>query len=193
MALSNLEFAEAAQPHAWYLVADSLHSQAVAIRSDAGRSYLIRRDTKMGIDSRWDWTDRTAFLLAGLALENLIKAYVVYENPSWISNGKLSGKLRTHKLVELAHLANSLPYRQKSMKTLQAFQEGIDSWARYPCALDVSRDSAQKVMSDKTWRGYRWLIRSYGKRMLRMLQVEWRGPHGLSVQYKIEGDWLGAS
>jgi hypothetical protein len=52
MAQSNLEFAEAAQPHAWYLVADNLDSQALAIRSNAGRFHLVRRDIKKGIDDR---------------------------------------------------------------------------------------------------------------------------------------------
>lgn len=192
MAPTNLEFTEAAQPHAWYLVADNLHSQALAIRSNAGRSRLIRRDIKKRVDDSWDWTDRTAFLLAGFALENLIKAYIVYENPSWICNGRLSGKLRTHSLVALSQLTTSLPYKQRSIKTLQVFEEGIDSWARYPCALSADRNSLQKAMSEITWNNYKWLIQSYGKRMRRMLQAEWQGPHGLSVKYEIEGEWLGS-
>lgn len=42
---------------------------------------------------------RSYILLAGFALENLIKGLLVAQNPTHINRGKLSGDLRSHKLL----------------------------------------------------------------------------------------------
>ena len=45
--------------------------------------------------------DKSIFLLGGFALENAIKAFLVYENPDWVSGGRLSRNLKTHSLTKL--------------------------------------------------------------------------------------------
>lgn len=87
----HIQFVEQAQPHSWMLVADNLHDQAKVLRKLRGSSLLTRNSENSS--TTWVNTDRAVFLLCGFALENAIKAFLVYENPSWISNGRLSGKL----------------------------------------------------------------------------------------------------
>jgi hypothetical protein len=44
---------------------------------------------------------RPYILLAGFALENLIKGLLVFQNPSHITRGKLSKELQSHKILIL--------------------------------------------------------------------------------------------
>jgi hypothetical protein len=54
--------------------------------------------------------DKPVFSLGSFALENAIKAFLVYENPSWVSNGRLSGRLKSHKLTQLQQLSKHIPW-----------------------------------------------------------------------------------
>ena len=70
---------EWANPHSWLLAADDLHEQALAqYRRRDGSVLLIKKD---GETKSWDRVDKSIFLLGGFALENAIKAFLVYENP----------------------------------------------------------------------------------------------------------------
>ena len=83
-----IEFEEIANPHSWFLVASELHEQAKLLRH-ATTSKITRRDF-LGSNSRtWNTSNRTVILLAGFALENIIKAYLIYEHPNYIRNGFL--------------------------------------------------------------------------------------------------------
>ena len=42
-----------------------------------------------------------------------------------------------------------VPYKKSLLWVLREFEEGLDSWARYPCGLDASRSGHQTVLTEK--------------------------------------------
>ncbi|KJY79279.1 hypothetical protein TW78_00830 [Vibrio coralliilyticus] len=168
--MTNIEFVNSANPHSWFLVADDLHSQAEFLMKSFGQGELIRRDFVNGTSDSWDNINRSVFLLASFALENTIKAFLVYENPDWISNGVISKKMRSHSLSKLVQMSNLIPYKDRGQSILTIFENGNESWARY-----------------------QWLIGAYGKRLVKLLEKKWEGPHGFSGSYEISGCFFGVN
>jgi hypothetical protein len=78
------QFEDAANPHQWLLTADRLHTQAVEIHNRRHRGTL----TQIGADgvpvASWDDANKATFLLCAFALENAIKAFLIYEYPHWV-------------------------------------------------------------------------------------------------------------
>jgi hypothetical protein len=180
---------ELANPHSWLITADNLHSQAIALHERHGRGSIIFM-TRDGRRTTWDETNRAVFLLGGFALENALKAFLVYENPEWVSNGRLSRKLRSHSLTDLQRQTKDVPYKKSLLWVLREFEEGLDSWARYPCGLDASRSGHQTVLTEKVWNGYLRLMAAYGKRLRTLLRREWRGPNGFHARWYIDAEFL---
>lgn len=192
MAINDKEFVEMANPHSWFLVADNLHAQAIELRKKAGNSFLTQTNPQKSFEMHRDATNRSVFLLGGFAIENALKAFLVYENPEWISNGNLSKKLRTHSLTELSQMSSLIPYKTKGQWILKGFEDGLESWARYPCSLSKKDTKEEQLLNKKLWQGYEWLVPAYGRCLKKLLAQEWRGPHGFQGHYKIEGNFLGA-
>ena len=179
-------FASMAQPHAWLLTAGNLFEQSVVLRGRRGGSHLTRQSVA-GASITWDDVDRSVFLLGSFALENAIKAFLVYEHPSWISNGKLASGLRSHDLVQLRDTSTLIPYKARYGSVLATFQQGMESWARYPCALSAKTTVELPSMEDELWLRYLRLMSAYGKRLEVLLSKQWRGPHGLGGSYRFHG------
>ncbi len=187
---SSLEFVESAQPHSWLLVADNLHSQALDQYKNFGKSHIYKLDANGTPIEAKDDINRSMFLLGGFALENLIKSFIVYENPTWISNGHLNKKMRSHKLSELAALSNELPYKKRGQTTLEVFEDGLESWARYPCALTIQSSRRQLDFNPLLWNEYLKTSYSYCNKLVKLLSKMWTGPHGFTVQYKFDPNFL---
>lgn len=176
-AMTPIEFAKAADPYMWLLTADSLHDQAVDTWTRPSRGDLIKR-TSGGKEDRWDVSERATVLLASFALENAIKSYLVYENPSWISGGRLARQLKSHRLVDLRNLSTVIPYRNRYEWVLRFFENGNESWARYPCALSAHETAEMPNLSKAIWDGYCRVMAAYGRKMECLLRAGWQGPHG---------------
>ena len=186
---TNLAFVlEWANPHSWLLTADNLHEQALAQHRRRGRSILTMR--KKGEAKSWDVVDKSIFLLGGFALENAIKAFLVYENPGWVTGGKLSRHLRTHSLSKLQARAKSIPYKNRHTDVLEGFESGLDSWARYPCALTYERTEYANALAPELWNGYLRVMRAYGNGLCKLLSKGWHGPHGFSGRWSLKGEFL---
>jgi hypothetical protein len=189
----NLRFVEVmANPHSWLLTADNLHGQALALYAQRGRSALTLVD-RTEAPQTWDGVNRSVFLLGGFAIENAIKAFLVYENPHWISNGHLSRELRSHRLTHLQARSRLIPFKRRDRGILAEFEAGLESWARYPCGLTAETSEQQKNMHHQLWAGYRRLMAAYGKRLVVLLQKEWRGPHGFRGRWTFQGQFLASS
>jgi len=85
---TEADFVMKAQPHSWLLVADNLHTQAQELYTQRNRTYITQSDGSGNQIGKWDGVNRSIFLLGGFALENAIKAFLIYEKPGWISNGR---------------------------------------------------------------------------------------------------------
>ena len=178
-----------ANPHSWLLAADDLHEQALAqYRRRDGSVLMIRNN---GGTVSWDRADKSIFLLGGFALENAIKAYLVYENPEWISNGKLSRQLQSHSLTKLQAKSSLIPYKKRYTTVLKEFEAGLESWARYPCALTFEKTEQADSIAPELWSGYLRVMHAYGLKLKRLLSSKaWKGPHGFSGQWNFTGDFL---
>ena len=185
----GLKFVEIANPHSWLLTADSLHTQALFLHRSTGRAVLTRIDRE-GSRTSWDAVNKSVFLLGGFALENAIKAFLVYENPQWISHGRLSSRLRSHSLVSLQKESAEIPYKNRYLNVLREFEAGLKSWARYPCNLTIERSMDEAVMQSELWKGYLHLMHAYGNRLKELLGRGWHGPHGFYGSWTFTGEFL---
>lgn len=186
----SIQFEEYGNPHAWFLVASELHEQAKLLKS-SNQSQISRIDCAQNSNSSWNTSNRSTFLLAGFALENILKAYLVYEYPQFIKGGFLANGIKTHKLTKLARKSTLVPYKLRSINTLKYFEDGLESWARYPCGLNWAQTKEQELLKEKMWKNYLWLMKSYEVRFKKLIAKEWKGPHTFNGLFIIEGTWLG--
>lgn len=189
---TNKEFADMANPHSWFLVADNLFEQAVQLQEQVGQGVLNLQSPDGEIIASWPKQNRSVFLLAGFALENAIKAFLVYQNPGYVSNGRLNRALKSHKLVQLSKQVERIPWPVKGLPVIAEFERGLDSWARYPCALYANDSEWEQVLPDALWRQYKGLMAAYGKRLKQLLRRGWSGPHGSGGWWEINGIYLGS-
>ena len=139
------KFEEVANPHQWLLTADLLHDQALELYARRERGFLFHTGSDGVLLGRWSATNKATFLLCAFALENAIKAFLVYEHPAWISHGYLHDEICNHKLVALSRKSSLIPYARRDAGVLAKFEEGNESWMRYPC----SRRAGSKM--DMAW------------------------------------------
>lgn len=176
------EFIAAADPHQWMLSAADHHEQAIALHRRRGLTGVTCRGP-VQTEIQWDGVNRSTFLLAALALENAIKAFLVYENAEWLKGGRIDVRLRSHKLTQLAQKSHLIPNRDRDEWVLAAFEDGNESWMRYPCGLHADDVSPQRQMESKLWLAYRRVMRGYGKKLTRMLSLGWTDPYGGRIQW----------
>ena len=182
-------FVDAANPHSWVFTADNLHQQAVALYQQRGRAHTIYREP--GKDPiAWDSTNRATFLLGTFALENAIKAFLVYEHPHLVEGGYLHREICSHELVALSNLSSMIPYRDRDEWVLAAFENGNQSWMRYPCGRNADDLDPEGHMTEGLWRGYRRVAAGYGRKLKRLLAKGWKGPHGWEGYWETGFDWL---
>ncbi|HTD73777.1 MAG TPA: hypothetical protein VK652_09630 [Steroidobacteraceae bacterium] len=186
------EFAQASHPHSWMLVADNLYEQSISLYRHFPAGKTTQMDGSGIILGEWPSSSRSTFLLAGFALENAIKAFLVYENPHWVSNGALARPLRSHKLVALSQQSTLIPWQKRGPAILSRFEHGLESWARYPCALSATETEAEQNLPPALWASYLELMRAYGKALMALLKSGWIGPHGVSGHFEFHGSYLGA-
>ena len=163
---------------------------ALQDRFSLGKS--TQKDRTGAIVGEWPSSSRSTFLIAGFALENAIKAFLVYEHPEWVSNGVVARPLRSHALVDLSRKSSLIPWQRRGPIILSRFERALESWARYLCALDASETESEQCLPPVLWAGYLGLIRAYGKALMTLLQRGWDGPHGVSGCFEFQGSYLGA-
>lgn len=190
--MDDRAFVQVAHPHSWLLVADNLYEQSVTLYDRHPLGKTIQRDASSSIIGEWASTNRSTFLLAGFALENAIKAFLVYEHPEWVSNGVLARPLRSHALVDLSKQSSLIPWKKRGPTILSKFEQGLESWARYPCALYSAETEAEQNLPPVLWAGYLGLMRAYGRELMALLEQGWNGPHGVSGNFEFQGTYLGA-
>jgi hypothetical protein len=168
---------------------DNLHEQAKHLYGQRGRSLLAREGPGVPSHVR-DATDRATFLLGAFALENAIKAFLVFENPAWISNGRLARQLRSHQLVQLQSQSTLIPFRRRYIWVLRSVEAGIESWARNLCGLTAEARSTPAALLAFVWDGYLRLMRAYAIRLMDLLRGGWKRPHGFNGRWTFTGSYL---
>lgn len=176
--MTNEEFVSMTDPHMWLLTADNLHEQAIELWDRKGEGQLVQSFSD-GHTRVWDVKERSTILLAAFALENALKAFLVFENPDWVSYGRLAKPLKSHRLVELRNQSLEVPYRTKYTNVLEFFEQGSGSWARYPSGVTAEQTEDLPNLSSNVWQGYLRIMRAYGRKLEKLLQSGWHGPHGM--------------
>jgi hypothetical protein len=109
------KFEEEANPHQWFLTASLLHDQAVELYARRGQG-TIAKTTKLNagyVLGQLAAANKATLLLSAFALENAIKAFLIYEHPAWISDGCLHHEICNHKLVALSRKSSLIPYARR--------------------------------------------------------------------------------
>src|ERR1700727_266963 len=186
-------FEEEANPHQWFLTADLLHNQAVALHARRGQGALTKLDAEDYVLGQCDVTNKATFLLCAFALENAIKAFLVYEHPAWISDGYLRNEICNHRLVDLSRKSRLIPNAKRDSWVLAAFEEGNESWMRYPCSRRASELGTEPQLQDRLWNAYLRVMRGYGLKLVRLLGNGWKGSHGFAGAWRMSagGTWGG--
>jgi hypothetical protein len=172
-------FEEAANPHAWLLSAEGLHSQACTLWANRReQGILTQYDGKGQLLMKWDITSKANFLLCAFAIENIIKGYLIFENPDNVRDGQLSPAIKSHKLTSLADSAKTLPKPRHNKLVLKAFEAGNEIWMRYPCGGDANDLEPQPNLTPELWERYIWVMQRYISGLEKLLGRGWKGPHG---------------
>jgi len=173
--LANREFAAAASPLNWYEVAKLMHENAHVLHR-APQGYVSY--TEKGRHITRPTSNRSVFLLAAFAMENLVKAFLIYENPHYIEGGKLSRELLNgHSLTKLQEKSRKLPQPKRTRHVLDTLEVGVNSWARYPCSTSIERQSFERAVTPEFWSEYNRVFDLYSKKLEGLLTKKHRGAY----------------
>tara|TARA_B100001540_G_scaffold225559_1_gene199761 strand:+ start:5550 stop:6107 length:558 start_codon:yes stop_codon:yes gene_type:complete len=179
----NKQFSQAAHPLNWYEVAKLMHENAQALHG-MPQGTVTYNDGVKSITR--PTSNRSVFLLAAFALENLIKAYLIYENPNYIEGGKLANQLLNgHSLSKLQKRCKKIPSPKRTLHVFETLEVGVNSWARYPCATSIQRETDERTVTPEFWKCYNDVFELYSKKLEQLLSKKWKGPYGevTSVQF----------
>lgn len=169
-------FALAASPPAWKDFAVELHNSASMLWSMEGQGLLVSSDG-LGRLMKKSHISRTFLLLAAQSVENLLKAIIISEQPSLVSNGELSKEIRSHKLTYLAGLISEMDFHEEEVNLLNIFQEAISYWGRYPSPLYSDQLTLEKVATDEFHAEYERLYDRIHRHLYQLIRNGWQGPH----------------
>ena len=88
-------------------------------------------------------------LLAGLALENSLKAQLIVEQPAYITDAKLHKPFRTHQLIKLMDLVKDMEFDEGERKLAAICEQAIPYWGRYPVPRDYNDVAEEHKLGDK--------------------------------------------
>lgn len=173
---THIKFAERALPLNWLEVAKLLHENAKLLHNNDQGS-LTQIFHGKAVTRRI--SNRPVFLLAAFALENLLKAYLIYENPNYIEGGRLSRNLLNgHSLSQLQKACRNIPSPKRTRHVFETLEVGVNSWARYPCSTSVTRETEEREVTDAFWLEYNKVFDLYRRRLEALLAKRWIGPYG---------------
>jgi hypothetical protein len=128
-------FVRDAMPGEWRTYANELRESAELLWNDKGNKLRTEYteyaevedgDLKIRSETKKVYSvSRSYVLLAGFALENLLKGYLVALNPTLINEGKLSNELKTHSLTSLADEIDSLSLNEDEERFCEIAESAI--------------------------------------------------------------------
>ena len=183
---ANREFAAAASPLNWYEVAKLMHENAHVLH-DSPQGLVIYTEGDRRTSRRT--SNRPVFLLAAFAMENLIKAFLIYENPHYIEGGKLSKRLLNgHGLSQLQQQCKKIPQPKRTRHVLETLEVGVNSWARYPCSTSVERQSLECAVTPEFWAEYNRVFNLYSRKLESLLSKKHKGAYGQFAHVEFENN-----
>ena len=134
-------FVRDAMPSEWLDYAEELAAAAEALWANSDNRMEIRFESEVegpGTIQKEIGHCRSYILLAGLALENVLKAALIAQDPTLINTGTLAGSLKSHQLTDLAS-RSGLAFGKAEQRLMRVCQDAIPYWGRYPIPLTYAR------------------------------------------------------
>lgn len=134
-------FIRDAMPENWQNLADELRSAAEILwhkHESSLRIEVVQSESAVLNALTVSAISRPYLLLAGFAIENLIKGMLVAGDPSLINKGSMDKMLKTHKLVKLAELLPILSLDEDERHFCEVAESAIPYWGRYPIPLEFN-------------------------------------------------------
>ena len=185
-----------AMPDAWQSYATELKEAAEYLWQNEGNGMRVSANSRIagGIDSsKTDTISRTYILLSGFAIENLLKGLLVAQEPTLLANGTISGKLKSHKLLDIAASITDLKLSEEEIMLCKTAQDAIPYWGRYPVPLrfeDVHREVAASKEYRNTFLSLHYRL---GKMIHTIVRDGWDsglGPRISKIRSKEFGDTI---
>jgi hypothetical protein len=98
----------------------------------------------------------------------------------------LAKAIRSHSLTRLRSMSRLVPYKNRYSGVLAAFEDGLESWARYPCALTHQGKSYERQVTPELWAGYTRMFSTHQVRLEKLLTGVWRAPSGAEFHMRYE-------
>lgn len=172
----NREFANAASPLNWYEVAKLMHANAHVLHNAPQDIIMYSTGTRSKTRRT---SNRSVFLLAAFAMENLLKAFLIHQHPEYIEGGRLSKELLNgHSLSKLQAKCRCIPSPMRTRHVFETLEVGVNSWARYPCSTSVERESEERAVTPEFWAEYNRVFELYSKKLEMLLSKKWVGAYG---------------
>ena len=182
--VAHRAFAKSAHPVNWYEVAKLMHENAHTLHASP-QGVVSYFDGERTITRRT--SNRSVFLLAAFALENLVKAFLIYENPKYVEGGRLARQLLNgHGLSKLQRACRKIPSPQRTRHVFETLEVGVNSWARYPCSTSSERETEERTVTPQFWSEYNRVFDLYSQRLEALLSKQWRGPYGEASRITFE-------
>jgi hypothetical protein len=195
------EFVKDASPAQWLQYAEELRDSAELIWSHEDESLRVRVETNaercaVGGPFRVSGVSRTYLLLAGFALENVLKGLLVLEDPRHINTGALSRELRSHNIEVLASKVQGLTLAEDEDQFCALVTAVIPYWGRYPIPLDKNRIMPEVGMAEARRHLFLGLFGRLAHRLYWSVRDGWDsgvGPKDLKTRSTRYGDCIDPS
>jgi hypothetical protein len=195
------EFVTDASPAQWLEYAEELRDNAELIWSHEDESLRLgvvanAERCAVGDPFRVSRASRTYLLLAGIALENVLKGLLVLDDPCHINTGALSRELNSHNIEVLASKVRDLKLSEDEHHFCALVTAAIPYWGRYPIPLDKNRIMPEVGMSETRRRLFLGLFDRLAHRRYWAVRDGWDsgvGPKDLKLRSARYGDCIDPS
>ena len=121
---------------------------------------------------------RSYFLLAGFALENLLKGFIVALDPTLITDGKLNPQLKTHKLTTLVDKIEELELTESELRFCSVAEKAIPYWGRYPVPLSFNNLVPEVGLTAELRNGFLSLFDRLDEKLYMEIRDGWNPGNG---------------
>lgn len=139
---SWLEYAEELRDAAELIWTQEQGSLRLHVQLSAKKRVLSKKETSP--------VSRPYLLLAGFALENLLKGLLILKEPKHITSGALSHELKTHDLLALSAQILGLRLSRKEESLCKQMTQAIPYWGRYPIPLKQQQVMPSLAVNENT-------------------------------------------
>jgi hypothetical protein len=178
-------FIRDAMPDSWLNYAEELEEAAEALWADSGNSMRIETGTQLDgslmLTKKPSAHLRSYILLAGLALENVLKGLIIANDAKLISSARLDKTLKSHKLLDLVKRIDGLVLSKDEKRIVQICQDAIPYWGRYPVPLVYQGLQPEKAATDNFHTSFRRLHFRLCKLLYDLLKDGWSSGVGSEI------------